>query len=279
MCQTINPQMQLGEVDISAITFNPKSRDDIPCLLRGLQHIWITPELRHKVFQVLESMIPASRHNGRPGMELWNILLFSVFMTLKLWDINPNSHERKIPFSSPLVMKKVFFRAKIWLSSYLQACAENDRKPPEDLTLYLPWLIEARHQYYRYPQLQRTIEQAIGSDLGRLYLAESLYKSLQNIEKTRQFIQALRVASRQSISYSHGVPFQFILSTANHEYLLFRVINQLSGFGMSESSVEPSEALAIALIDVLDSDDAQLACFIYLLQIKSGVFRVQEDLV
>ena len=50
--------------------------------------------------------------------------LFSVFMTFKLWDINPNSHERKIPFSSPPVMKKVFFRAKIWLSSYLQACAE-----------------------------------------------------------------------------------------------------------------------------------------------------------
>ncbi|WP_244886736.1 ISNCY family transposase [Endozoicomonas montiporae] len=81
MRQTINPQMQLGEVDISAITFNPKSRDDIPRLLRGLQHIWITPELRHRVFQVLENMIPASRHNGRPGMDLWNIL---VFGTLRL---------------------------------------------------------------------------------------------------------------------------------------------------------------------------------------------------
>ena len=45
--------------------------------------------------------------------------LFSVFMTLKLWDINP----------------------KIWLSCYLQACAENDRKPPEDLSPYLPWLM------------------------------------------------------------------------------------------------------------------------------------------
>lgn len=81
MRQTINPQMQLGEVDISAITFNPKSRDDIPRLLRGLQHIWITPELRHRVFHVLESMIPVNRHNGRPGMDLWKIL---VFGTLRL---------------------------------------------------------------------------------------------------------------------------------------------------------------------------------------------------
>ncbi|MCW7551662.1 ISNCY family transposase [Endozoicomonas gorgoniicola] len=81
MRQTINPQMQLGEVDISAITFNPKSRDDIPRLLRGLQHIWVTPDLREQVFQVLESMIPASSNNGRPGMDLWNIL---VFGTLRL---------------------------------------------------------------------------------------------------------------------------------------------------------------------------------------------------
>ena len=31
-----NPQMQIGEVDISQIKFDPKSRDDIPRILRGL---------------------------------------------------------------------------------------------------------------------------------------------------------------------------------------------------------------------------------------------------
>ena len=45
--------------------------------------------------------------------------LFSVFMTLKLWDINP----------------------KIWLGAYLEACAINGRKPPDELTPYLPWLM------------------------------------------------------------------------------------------------------------------------------------------
>ena len=31
-----NPQMQIGEVDISQIKFDPKSRDDIPRILRGV---------------------------------------------------------------------------------------------------------------------------------------------------------------------------------------------------------------------------------------------------
>ena len=31
-----NPQMQFGEVDISEIKFNPKSRDDTPKILKGL---------------------------------------------------------------------------------------------------------------------------------------------------------------------------------------------------------------------------------------------------
>lgn len=81
MRQCINPQMQLGEVDISAVTFNLKSRDDIPRLLRAFQHIYTHPELRQQVFDVLETMITASRNNGRPGMSLWNIL---VFGTLRL---------------------------------------------------------------------------------------------------------------------------------------------------------------------------------------------------
>lgn len=82
MRQTINSQMQLGEVDISTVTFNPKSRDDIPRLLRALQYIWTDLELRNQVFKVLETMVPAAnRNNGRPGMDLWKIL---VFGTLRL---------------------------------------------------------------------------------------------------------------------------------------------------------------------------------------------------
>lgn len=38
-----NPQMQIGEVDISQIKFDPRSRDDIPKVLRGLQYIYCNP--------------------------------------------------------------------------------------------------------------------------------------------------------------------------------------------------------------------------------------------
>ena len=50
MRQVINPQLQFGEVDIGAIVLDPKSRDDIPQLLRGLQHIYTTPARRARVF-------------------------------------------------------------------------------------------------------------------------------------------------------------------------------------------------------------------------------------
>ena len=44
MRNVINPQLMLDEVDIGAIRLDPKSRDDIPQLLRGLQHIYTLPD-------------------------------------------------------------------------------------------------------------------------------------------------------------------------------------------------------------------------------------------
>ena len=91
-----DPQMKFGEVDIGAIELDPKSRDDIPPILRGLQYIYTTPELRKAVFKVLERVLPlrsgpgltdeqrlqqADRRFGRPGMEQWKIL---VLGTLRL---------------------------------------------------------------------------------------------------------------------------------------------------------------------------------------------------
>jgi IS5 family transposase len=84
MRQVINPQLQFGEQDIAAIELDPKSRDDIPQLLRGLQHIYTTPELRARVFAILEEIVPVGRNGkadtdtGRPGMEQWKILVLGV---------------------------------------------------------------------------------------------------------------------------------------------------------------------------------------------------------
>ncbi|MCU7882255.1 MAG: hypothetical protein KZQ60_18360, partial [Candidatus Thiodiazotropha sp. (ex Lucinoma aequizonata)] len=39
MRKVIDPQLQIGEQDIGAIRLDPKSWDDIPQILLGLQHI------------------------------------------------------------------------------------------------------------------------------------------------------------------------------------------------------------------------------------------------
>lgn len=75
-----NLQMQIGEVDISQMQFDPKSRDDIPKVLKGLQHLYMDLSLRSQIFQLLESEISpkADKNNGRPGMALWKILVCGV---------------------------------------------------------------------------------------------------------------------------------------------------------------------------------------------------------
>jgi len=75
-----NPQMQIGEVDISQIKFDAKSRDDIPKILKGLQHLYMDIQLRAQIFQLLEAEISpkVSKCNGRPGMALWKILVCGV---------------------------------------------------------------------------------------------------------------------------------------------------------------------------------------------------------
>lgn len=75
-----NPQMQIGEVDISKIKFDPKSRDDLPRILRGLQYVYMNLALREQIFQLLEAKISpkVDKRNGRPGMTLWKILVCGV---------------------------------------------------------------------------------------------------------------------------------------------------------------------------------------------------------
>ena len=75
-----NGQMIIGEVDISKIAFEPKSRDDIPKILKGLQFVYTNIPLRTAIFQLLESKIApkVSKSNGRPGMPLWSILVCGV---------------------------------------------------------------------------------------------------------------------------------------------------------------------------------------------------------
>lgn len=76
-----NQQMVIGEVDIGAIKFDPKSRDDIPKILRGLQYLYTQLPIRTAIFNLLEERLArpeVSKKNGRPGMTLWAILVLGV---------------------------------------------------------------------------------------------------------------------------------------------------------------------------------------------------------
>jgi IS5 family transposase len=77
MREKIKKTLQFGEVSIADIHLDPKSRDDIPQLLRGLQYIYATSSVREEVLSLLEKMIPEGidKETGRPGMELWTIFV------------------------------------------------------------------------------------------------------------------------------------------------------------------------------------------------------------
>ena len=89
-----NAQMALGQIPIADIQFDASSRDDIPAVLRGLQHLYCDDELRQQVFDLLEQQLlqrsgtdadadaaPAARINpdvGRPGLQLWQVVVLAV---------------------------------------------------------------------------------------------------------------------------------------------------------------------------------------------------------
>ncbi|MCY4535416.1 MAG: ISNCY family transposase [Bryobacterales bacterium] len=92
-----NPQFSLGQIPIEDLQFDPCSRDDIPAILQGIQFIYCDSDLRHAIFDCLEQHIlkpsqapqegPDSKpdspavvdpSNGRPGMDLWDILVLGL---------------------------------------------------------------------------------------------------------------------------------------------------------------------------------------------------------
>ncbi len=60
MRQILDPQLELGEQDISRILLDTRPRDDIPQVLRALQYIDVTPEVREQVFAILAAVLPRS---------------------------------------------------------------------------------------------------------------------------------------------------------------------------------------------------------------------------
>lgn len=88
MRKIIEPQMTFGQTPIDQIKIDMRARDEIPKLLLGLQHIYCNKDLREKVFEILKDMIPedTDSKNGRPGMDLWKILVMGTIRLNCNWD-------------------------------------------------------------------------------------------------------------------------------------------------------------------------------------------------
>jgi len=87
MRKVIDLQMEFWKKDIANIEFDLQSRDEIPKLLMGLQYIYRTSWLRQKVFKVLKQIVPKKSHeSGRPGMDLWKILVLGTLRLNCNWD-------------------------------------------------------------------------------------------------------------------------------------------------------------------------------------------------
>ncbi len=87
MRKVIDLQMEFWRKDIANIEFDLQSRDEIPKLLMGLQYIYSTLSIREQVFEILKQIVPKkSQETGRPGMDLWKILVLGTLRLNCNWD-------------------------------------------------------------------------------------------------------------------------------------------------------------------------------------------------
>jgi IS5 family transposase len=88
MRKILQDQMQMGQIDIEDIVIELDTRDEIPQLLRGLQHLYTNETTRNEIFRLLLKMVPKhiDINNGRSGMDLWKILVLGTLRLRCRWD-------------------------------------------------------------------------------------------------------------------------------------------------------------------------------------------------
>jgi transposase, IS5 family len=109
-------QYELGVKAIEDLKITTKSRDELPAVLRGLQYIYVTPEINEEVFSILEKEIKLSKR-GCTGLSLWEILVLGVVrLTL---DINYDRLEH-IANNDMLVRKMLGVKAFSYLEEKIK---------------------------------------------------------------------------------------------------------------------------------------------------------------
>ena len=150
-----NKVLSLGQVDIDDVELDPKSRDDIPAVLHGIQSIHRDADLLEKILNLLRSHLFRSSegdgsgdecgkdrdkinpHVGRPGMSLWAILVLASVKQALGCDYD-RLHE--------LACKHLDVRRMLGLSDVFATPAFSYRTVVRNVTLLTPALLEGINQ-------------------------------------------------------------------------------------------------------------------------------------
>ena len=91
-----------------------------------IDHPWI-PMDNNEAERILRNSV-VGRKNYYGSGSIWSghfsAMMFSIFQTLVLWNINP----------------------RLWLVEYFTECARRGGKPPPDVSRYLPWSMPKRRK-------------------------------------------------------------------------------------------------------------------------------------
>lgn len=153
MRKVMEKQLKIGQVDISNIQIDLNSRDEIPQLLLGLQAIYSDRRIRNEVFSILHRVVPENvdSSNGRPGMDLWKILVLGTLRLNCNWDYDKlhniaNNHKSVREFLG----HTIFEFDKIYA---LQTLKDNiSLFTPEVLDEINKVVVTAAHNFFRKEQ-------------------------------------------------------------------------------------------------------------------------------
>lgn len=152
-------QYQLGAKPIEKIEIPLDSRDQLPPVLRALQYIYTTPALNEKVFQLLEHKISANlKPTGRPGMSLWEILVFGVVRLALDIDYDRLHHMANFDQLIRSLLGIHDFGIK-WRHYPLQTLKDNIRLLDEEtLNQINDWVVAAGHRLLQAHQLDVKVD-------------------------------------------------------------------------------------------------------------------------
>ena len=117
--------LRLDERPVGEIKINVKSRDDIPALLLGLQHLYVS--CREELEALLRCHVTADRdpEHGRPGMTLWRVLVMAGKPPGAVLDGRVDSFVVKTDVHDPMDVNLLWDAMRVLLTEVSVCCGSH----------------------------------------------------------------------------------------------------------------------------------------------------------